>query len=282
MSSLKNKRARGVACYIKNDLNVELYDLNCKYDDAVWLKLKINKSSDTLLIGCVYRSPSNTPQLNKLFLEMFEEIATLNNNNVIVVGDFNFPGINWMSLSYNGNDNSPLKKSFIECIRDCYFIQIVEKSTRFRNESDNILDLIFVRDDMQISDLTFYNPLGKSDHVIIQFNYNVVIEKIDCMKTKYLFHKANYDAMRHDLLDIDWPDIFLQKNVQEQWDIFLKIYNNLMNKYLPKIEYNLLKMDQHDIPLSPDVVKLIKSKNTAWSKFMSTRKVKHHKKYTSY
>ena len=193
---LLNKKCRGVACYVISDLNASIHELQCSYDDAIWLKLKIEKSSESLLLGCVYRSPSNTLNKNQLFLSMFNEIAELRTNNIIVVGDFNFPGIDWCSLTYTGYDNSRIKKIFIEKVRDCYFTQIIDKSTCFRQTSDNILDLLLVKDKDKIENLQYLSPLGKSDHLVIQFNYHIIIEKIDCMKTKYLFHRANYAAMK--------------------------------------------------------------------------------------
>ena len=99
------------------------------------------------------------------------------------------------------------------------------------------------------------------------------------MKTKYLFHRANYAAMKKEILDVDWVGLFHNRDIQSQWDNFISIYNNLMVKYLPKIEYNLLKMQKHDIPLPPDAILLRKSKDTAWSKYMDTRKKKHHTIY---
>ena len=121
------------------------------------------------------------------------------------------------------------------------------------------------------------SPLGKDDHLILKFNYNVTVEKIDCMKTKFLFHKVDYASMKSELNKVNLREAFVDKNVEEQWDYFSEVHNFLLNKYLPKIRFNMLKMDKHDIPMPKEVVMLIKSKHTSWSKYMDTRKDIHYK-----
>ena len=55
-NNLQNKNDRGIIIYIKDDLEVCKYDMKIDYDEALCLKIKINKS-ENMLLGCVYRSP---------------------------------------------------------------------------------------------------------------------------------------------------------------------------------------------------------------------------------
>ncbi|ESN90360.1 hypothetical protein HELRODRAFT_166018 [Helobdella robusta] len=55
-------------------------------------------------------------------------------------------------------------------VRDSFLSQLIRKPTRFWNKSaKNILDLVFVEDTNLIHNIDFKNPVGKSDHVLINF-----------------------------------------------------------------------------------------------------------------
>ena len=70
------------------------------------------------------------------------------------------------------NEDSKEMK-FIEVVRDCYLHQHLEKPTRKRgNEEPSLIDLVLTDDVMQVTDIVYHAPLGKSDHNIISFNFN--------------------------------------------------------------------------------------------------------------
>ena len=59
---------------------------------------------------------------------------------IIIVGDFNYPTILW-----DGSWSGPRNNTFIECLRDAYLCQAVNKPTRRREgQKANILDLVLV------------------------------------------------------------------------------------------------------------------------------------------
>ena len=83
----------------------------------------------------------------------------------IFVGDFNFPDINWSSLT----GSSPLSNSFCEFIFDCNLTQHVMSPTHVKG---NILDLILTSPDIDVANL-FVHPSSIplfSDHFIISFS----------------------------------------------------------------------------------------------------------------
>ena len=58
-------------------------------------------------------------------------IATELNKPIIIVGDFNYPGIDWCSLKA---DNTGQK--FLKLVLDCFLEQQVQEPTRFNNILD--------------------------------------------------------------------------------------------------------------------------------------------------
>ena len=65
------------------------------------------------------------------------------------------------------------------------FHQKCEKATRARiNTEPNLLDLVLKNRDQAISHIIYENPHCKSDHIVLQFQYQCAVEKIKYKKTK--------------------------------------------------------------------------------------------------
>ena len=89
---------RGVVMYAKQGLNATQIDIDMcdKFKDCLWLK--VPTTSEDILIGCVYRSGTREKaialddDLNNMIKDMSLNAGY---KNVIIVGDFNYPNINW-------------------------------------------------------------------------------------------------------------------------------------------------------------------------------------------
>ena len=83
---------------------------------------------------------------------------------------------------------------FIETIRDCFFFQQVREPTRKRGDDrPSQLDLVFTDEDMQVSDIKYLSPLGKSDHSMIVFDFHCYV---DYKKPKTSYKYAIYSRLR--------------------------------------------------------------------------------------
>lgn len=108
--------------------------------ESLWLQLKSRIFS--VLCICVYRKCNNSNKNDTIF---YDEIVKeqSNYNNVILVGDFNLPKINWSQLSASTKQESEI---FIEKILSSGFIQyvkIVKEPTRIREgNTPSLLDLL--------------------------------------------------------------------------------------------------------------------------------------------
>ena len=78
-------------------------------------------------------------------------------SNIVVVGDFNFPHIDWNSINISCNQAAKLKL----LTQHLFLCQYVKTPTR----NENILDLIFSNDEMILTVET--NKTVVSDHNII-------------------------------------------------------------------------------------------------------------------
>ena len=152
-----SKRGGGVLLYVKDELslqplNTEFHNSNCEIVRGL-----IRIGTANCLIGCAYRPPNSTDEENfSLFHSITEMCVRHPNARLILVGDFNFPHIDWKSNVFP-NSSKLLEK----LLQDCLLQQHVLQPTRF----DKILDLVLTSkiraSEIEIEHLP---PLGKSDH----------------------------------------------------------------------------------------------------------------------
>ena len=76
--------------------------------------------------------------------------------------------------------------------------------------------------DSVVDNVNCVAPLGKSDHVCIEFNYLSGIWRLSLvmMKSETIGRPGNYGAIRNDLQSVDWVQAFANKDVSGMWDIF--------------------------------------------------------------
>ena len=86
-----------------------------------------------LLICCVSLSPSSDVPRSVEISKFFRSLSRY--NQLIIVGDFNLPDINWNSLSAS----SPVSSSFCDTISLLNLVQLVDEAT---HSCGNILDLV--------------------------------------------------------------------------------------------------------------------------------------------
>ena len=130
--------------------------------------------NEELLVGSFYRSPSSASSNNILLNEVLKEISAMNFPHMLLVGDFNYPDIDWDATTCSNGENSK-EFLFIECIRDCFLKQHVLCPTRCRGDATaSVLDLVLTRDDDDaINSLELTSALGKSDHSMIEITLSL-------------------------------------------------------------------------------------------------------------
>ena len=152
------------------------------------------EGSNLLAIAFVYRSPNSTVNNSDNLNVLLKNISDKYNANLIVLGDFNYPRIDWVHYSTNSSINDSNYKS-LKTTRDCFFQQHVKSSTRGRN-SDNpsLLDLVLSNNDDLTDNVSLLPHLGKSDHstieILVNYSSNNTTDKF------YLdYNNANFDSM---------------------------------------------------------------------------------------
>eukprot|EP00061_Rhincodon_typus_P004200 g21990.t1 len=103
------------------------------------------------------------------------------------MGDLNLH-IDWANqISHNASE-----EEFLECTRDGFLDQYVEES----NRQQVILDWILRNEKGVIANLGVRNPLGMSDHNMIEFFIKMEGEVVDSEFRMLNLNKENYEDMR--------------------------------------------------------------------------------------
>ena len=121
------------------------------------------EDSNLLAIACVYRSPNSTVNNSNNLNALLKNISDKYNANLIILGDFNYPKIDWVHYSTNSSINDPNYK-FLETTRDCFFSKkYMKSSTRGKNSHNpSLLDLVMSNNDDLIDNVSLFDTLSHS------------------------------------------------------------------------------------------------------------------------
>ena len=96
----------------------------------------------------------------------------------MINGDFN-SNMNWESMETKGAENQWDNK-LVELAQDFFLYQHVTSSTRKRGlDEPSLLDLVFTRQKEDIESIIHNPPLGKSDHVLLEYSFIVAYDIIN-------------------------------------------------------------------------------------------------------
>ena len=98
-------------------------------------------------------------------------------------------------MSHTGESK---EAQFNENIRYCYLFQHILEPTRSRsNDNPSLIDLVLTNEVMQVSDIEYHAPLGKSSHFGITFKYLCYLDYFQ-QRERYVYHKT--DSKRKQLV----------------------------------------------------------------------------------
>ena len=195
---------------------------NHAYDESVWCELIFQNKK--VLIGTIYRPPASVREKNDLLCDLIRVSGDYNNESqVLLCGDFNFKEINWETNEVALTGQAVDARNFLDSVNDVFLQQhVLEDTHNLDEDNPSKLDLIVTRDSHDIMGLGLLPPVGKSHHAVIKFDIllDTDVEAVDSsQQTRYNFHKANYVEIRRELAEIDWIELFSDKEVEEMYQI---------------------------------------------------------------
>ena len=270
---------RGVAIYIKKGITAnQIHPTNCA-DDTAWVEIKM-KNKEKLIIGGVYRSPNSSGQQNDKLWETLLNMSDTYKDNLLIMGDFNCGGINWIDVMTNEHNMDALNNKLIEVLRDCFLEQVITENTRARGTNvPSLIDLVLCNDRELINNINYLSPLGKSDHCIITFTYNVSYEKSAYKIRRIFYEKGDYASIRKYLNTVNWDEILSGKDTQQQYDTLIEIVKLCEEKYIPSKIVEKNNNVRFSEKLRTYIRVKIKKKHNLWKRYMETKKMDIYREY---
>ena len=223
----------GVCVYVSNSTT---YDTCLTYSNSVCELLILRLHKPALIIILMYRPPTCSPEdFNDIRSRSRAIILSMSSPlpNIIMLGDFNFPDINWLNPDYNCHDANPLI-----LFSDLLFLnQQVSAPTR----KSNILDLIFSPDDfincIDITDSVI------SDHRIITAKTLIPISQSSppcqtmnsaCNAFELLdFRKADWLGLCVCLKSVNWKELLHDSIPSKYTTVIIETLGNLCSIHVP-------------------------------------------------
>ena len=267
-------RGGGVLLYISDTFkSTACVSLNShQFEDSIWCTITLDKKMK-LLVGVCYRSTASSEYNNRSLLDLISKsVETQNITHTLIMGDFNYPSIQWENMSEDLDRESEL---FYNNIQDNLFVQHIDMNTRYRiGNAPSRLDLVFTNE----RDIDSLPPLGCSDHVGISFKLviSTTIHTQTHEANRLNYHKADFLKMNTDFKNTRWNHLFKHKSVQCMWKIFA-------DKYHTTVEDCTQMYDETKKKNPPWLKARVKRQSTKkrqkWNQYLATGRYIDHVKY---
>ena len=194
-----------------------------------------------IIFSCVYVPPSpSDSNMNGVITNLTQIIQNNSSTNIIIVGDFNSPDVQWDTLSATSNS----ARGLCDFIFDNSLTQLVDQPTHIKG---NILDLLLTNSNDSISNLSIAsapNNWFPSDHFVIRFQLSQPLHQPVTTPTYVFdFPKANYDGILSYLFDLDYSQCLQSQDVESIWCMIKNSIYNAMDLFIPKV-----RLRRHQFP----------------------------------
>ncbi|MEW8546063.1 MAG: hypothetical protein AB2693_21280, partial [Candidatus Thiodiazotropha sp.] len=199
--------------------------------EIVWAKVQV-VGAKPLLIAAHYR-PTELDQVSAEELKKSLALIDPSKSHVWVLGDFNYPKMNWEESQPILKQNCPspeMYQDFISTINDSCLTQVVCEPTR----ESNILDLFLTNNPTLVDSVNVVPGIADHQAVVAVVRLRPSVQKVK-PRTVHLYSKANWNIMRQEMHD--FQSTFLStcegKSTEELWQEFKGKVEHLINRYVP-------------------------------------------------
>lgn len=261
-----NRRGGGVCIFLKRAFfkNYKITHINKGIDgiESVWLQL-VSSSFNFTLVG-IYRPPNCSSVADQQIINNLEEASTFYNN-LVVIGDFNFPTVDWTNLTSSRNMDSA--SLFTNMILNSSLSQLITEPTRYRqNNNPSLLDLILTNDEDLIANIDMLPPIGCSDHVafickIQAFTYE------NSRNSTTTYRKIDYNRLLLHFLEQNWEHVYETSDIDQKWNFFQETIKKSVNLHTT-VHHKIVNSKKPYI--TEDIIHNSKTKRRFWRKYKSS------------
>ena len=240
-------RGGGVMLLVWKELKAKIIEeLKPYFCEALWVDIVCG--TEKLRIGVIYRppprstrpaasgrymleTPEDTLNYDKAYYEyMVWNILGATNcpHPFLLLGDFNFPLINWSELKAPNHGNH---SKFLDLVLNAGFSQLITKAT---HTNGNILDLALTNELFLVSDVSVLEPFSTSDHYAINLKVRFAQPATGPAEIRRDYWNANFDEFSGFLMSVDWANVFMScATIDQFWMAFTEVLNAGIEKFVP-------------------------------------------------
>jgi len=158
--------------------------------EAVYVRLNL---PNPITVCAVYVPPNSASTYHETLFAFISDLSN-NSDKVIIIGDFNFPDIDWDSLSGNSTSNQ-----FCELLFETGLCQLIDTATH------NRVDLLLTNLDGNICDINVHSlPFLESDHLDITFSLPTELSRQTAAYFTFNYSRGDYEGLYEYLSCIDF------------------------------------------------------------------------------
>jgi hypothetical protein len=249
-SDTANGIGGGLLVYSRQEIKILPSDKHQHSKFNQFCTFSVVTQSEKLNVILIYRPPSSG-QDNLLELC---ELMRAAENNTIIIGDFNLPGIDWK----NEQARDAKGKLLLETAVEEGLQQLVDFPTHTKG---NTLDLLLTNCPDKVIEVSDSGRLGRSDHcmlkVVLDFEPNCAERVI----SRYNWSKANIEQMNSDLMEIPWRETLAAETVEGAWSRFREALSETIEKNVPK---SGVRTRLKNPWMTREILRLVRKKRRKW------------------
>ncbi len=278
----RNASGGGVFVAVKEDIVVVERAEFVTESEITWISVEFARSA-TLYLASFYRPPGYTKVIDQLanLHDSLSNILTKHVHtlpNIIIAGDFNFPDINWETLSATKSSTAGAHEKFIELLNEFGLMQLNPFVTR--PKSNNILDLIVSSNEGLVTNV--HTSPGISDHLIVNFELDVLPKSRVCKpRMIWKYDKADPSEVKQSIkkaTDEYFSSPPEQRSLDENWSYFNKTVLETMDNCVP---HKLSKGKISHPWISPPIVRQMRKRDKLYKRAKVSKKQQDWNKYKS-
>ncbi|XP_055612515.1 uncharacterized protein LOC129759125 [Uranotaenia lowii] len=236
----------GVLIAIRSTLSaIPIYDESWNDQEFVWTRIDLGTKK--LYVGVVYLPPDRTR--NASFADSFSIglsklcSLTLPEDDIVIIGDFNLPGLKWIPSQGNFLFADPTRSSFTvpsNTILDSLSTATLREINSIENENGRMLDLCFISDGPQLATIEEApTPLVKvvPHHPALLLSLDIPRAFAHIQKPGQFFldfKNADFVAVSQTLDAIDWETELESSDPNAAAMKFSHIINYIIDRHVPK------------------------------------------------
>ena len=212
-----------------------------------------------------YRPPSYSCEENRALLSFL--LSFCPNKEVVVLGDFNLPKVDWVRSMSRFDIYDPLHNNFLSCFNELGLYQWVDFPTFI--PSGNTLDLILTAEHDRVGEVSSLPPPPGCQHVPVLCDYLYMLPPTpsQAMVLRRDWVRGKYSRINDFILDTDWDFEFEGLDLDGQVRRLNDLLRTLVQLYVPLMREQNPKNSRSRPPAH-----LLRRRKRSWEHYMQARR----------